>query len=289
MRFRMLAGAFALASLTLATGCLLDETIGEGMDPELDALESSFNADCKHSHMAPDDPIVFPGQPGAAHMHSFFGNRSTTAFSNYASMVGQATTCEQAGETAGYWVPTLYNQSGQAITLRNVVVYYRDAPQADKAVTPFPPDFKLIAGYPTPHVNSPRGWGNWGWDCGGDTTPLSASVRISCIGHPEGEYVRGSVFFPQCGKRDASGKVVTDSPDHRSHVAAATTSGCPSTHPVKLPNIVMRVRFNVKDCIAAGCYLASDQGAAPGSTFHADFWNTWDQPTLEDMIATVLN
>ncbi len=38
---------------------------------------SEFNAACPYSHSFKDDPIVFPGQPGASHMHSFFGNTST--------------------------------------------------------------------------------------------------------------------------------------------------------------------------------------------------------------------
>ena len=32
---------------------------------------------CTIDHFGPDDPIVFPGQPGDSHMHSFYGN--TTA------------------------------------------------------------------------------------------------------------------------------------------------------------------------------------------------------------------
>ena len=36
---------------------------------------AEFLADCPFSHRLPDDPIVFPGLPGASHMHSFFGSR----------------------------------------------------------------------------------------------------------------------------------------------------------------------------------------------------------------------
>ena len=37
-------------------------------------------------HRAPDDPIVFPGKPGASHEHTFVGNRTTGAFSTYGSL-----------------------------------------------------------------------------------------------------------------------------------------------------------------------------------------------------------
>ena len=48
------------------------------------ARASSVKIECGASHFAPDDPIVFPGQRGAAHMHEFFGNTSTNASSTYA-------------------------------------------------------------------------------------------------------------------------------------------------------------------------------------------------------------
>ena len=41
---------------------------------------AEFLADCPFSHRLPDDPIVFPGLPGASHMHSFFGSRVTNAY-----------------------------------------------------------------------------------------------------------------------------------------------------------------------------------------------------------------
>ena len=41
------------------------------------ATSGSFVTQCDFSHRLPDDPIVFPGQPGASHSHDFTGNRST--------------------------------------------------------------------------------------------------------------------------------------------------------------------------------------------------------------------
>ncbi|MFN2590263.1 MAG: hypothetical protein ABR518_05795, partial [Actinomycetota bacterium] len=36
---------------------------------------------CGYDHSLEDDPIVSPNQPGAAHLHDFFGSHSTDAFS----------------------------------------------------------------------------------------------------------------------------------------------------------------------------------------------------------------
>ena len=42
---------------------------------------AEFNVLCSADHYAADDPIVYPGQPGKAHMHTFYGNTSTDASS----------------------------------------------------------------------------------------------------------------------------------------------------------------------------------------------------------------
>jgi hypothetical protein len=39
--------------------------------------EAVFVTRCNYSHRNMDDPIVYPGQRGAAHSHDFFANRST--------------------------------------------------------------------------------------------------------------------------------------------------------------------------------------------------------------------
>ncbi|MEI6403953.1 MAG: hypothetical protein WCP59_17400, partial [Actinomycetota bacterium] len=40
-----------------------------------------FVVECGFSHAGTDDPIVYPGQPGASHEHVFFGNTGTDAAS----------------------------------------------------------------------------------------------------------------------------------------------------------------------------------------------------------------
>ena len=51
-----------------------------------------FLVECDYSHMAEDDPIVYPGAPGASHLHVFFGNTSTNANSTVKSLaqIGRA-------------------------------------------------------------------------------------------------------------------------------------------------------------------------------------------------------
>jgi len=56
------------------------------------AQTGQFVLRCPYSHSLPDDPIVFPGQPGASHLHDFFGNKSVNAFSTFETMLAGETT-----------------------------------------------------------------------------------------------------------------------------------------------------------------------------------------------------
>src|SRR5262249_1068020 len=55
-----------------------------------------FVVECPFSHRLADDPIVDPGQPGASHLHDFFGNIGVDASSTYASLRSTGTTCTRA-------------------------------------------------------------------------------------------------------------------------------------------------------------------------------------------------
>src|SRR5262245_7000300 len=53
-----------------------------------------FKATCAYSHSASDDPIVFPGMPGASHRHDFGGNPSTSAYSTPETLLTVAGMCD---------------------------------------------------------------------------------------------------------------------------------------------------------------------------------------------------
>lgn len=63
---------------------------------------SEFRANCRSSHRAGNDPIVFPGQTGASHIHEFFGNRTTNANSTVETLRAGATTCDPLADKAAY-------------------------------------------------------------------------------------------------------------------------------------------------------------------------------------------
>ena len=258
--------------------------------PPAQARSGVLQTHCRFSHRAQVDPIVNPGLE-STHLHDFFGSKTTNANSTYESMVGQPTSCDIAGDSAGYWTPTLLNQAGVPIPIHRVTVYYRDKPDASTPVVAFPPDFRMIAGYPDPHlVEGPIKKGAYGWNCD-NTEPLLESAAIDCAGHPGDDRVKANIFFPNCGQLDADGNIVTDSFDHRGHVAYPVDGVCPPDHPVKLPTVYYKIKYSVTNCITAGCHLASDElaGTASGQSLHADLWNTWVQSVLQDVVTRCLN
>jgi hypothetical protein len=85
---------------------------------------NNFFSNCRFSHTEPDDPIVFPGQPGRSHPHTFFGNTTANAFSILGSLRAGATTCKPKADKAAYWIPTLF-RDGHAIRPAKAQVYYR--------------------------------------------------------------------------------------------------------------------------------------------------------------------
>jgi hypothetical protein len=53
-----------------------------------------FVVECPFSHALSDDPILYPGDAGASHLHVFFGNTGANADSTLESLLDQGTTCE---------------------------------------------------------------------------------------------------------------------------------------------------------------------------------------------------
>ena len=99
----------------------------------------NFVSRCAFSHSAPDDPIVYPGRPGLSHDHSFVGNTTTNASSSLSSLLAGGTTCERPGDTAAYWMPTLFVDA-QPVTPTFAQIYYRR--RTMRHVEAFPPGFR---------------------------------------------------------------------------------------------------------------------------------------------------
>jgi Domain of unknown function (DUF1996) len=104
-----------------------------------------FSVSCDLTHRLPHDPIVHPHHPGMSHSHEFYGNRSTNAHSNLASLRNGGTGCKRGEDKSGYWIPTLYKY-GQPVAATSMTVYYRTAGRAAGTVAPLPDGLQMIAG-----------------------------------------------------------------------------------------------------------------------------------------------
>ncbi|MGK2954011.1 MAG: DUF1996 domain-containing protein [Thiobacillus sp.] len=244
----------------------------------------AFREPCAFSHMSFDDPIVFPGQPGRSHLHTFTGNDQASASSTGDSLseAGNSTCAGGTLNRTAYWMPSLIDiRTGQPIVPTSTNFYYKLGYYGVKAgtVQPFPRGLRMIAGdsknaspVTDPHV---------GLECvsGGGHRPAIPSCAV-------GDDLNVAVLFPQCW----DGKNL-DSPDHKSHMAYATGSGCPSTHPVPLPEIALNVHYKVSEANSGGFWkLSSDDYSGPGGySLHADWFNGWDADTNKAFLAGCIN
>ncbi|MFZ4718946.1 MAG: DUF1996 domain-containing protein [Ilumatobacteraceae bacterium] len=231
-----------------------------------------FVVECDFAHMAADDPIVYPGQPGASHLHVFFGNDGVTADSTTESLAASGTTCDQQLDKAAYWAPALL-QDGQPLVPVKSTAYYRPGIDVDPAaVQPFPVGLVMVAGNAGATKDQPVSI--VAWTCG--TGSLREVLPPVC---GEGRNLRLVVTFPDCW--DGTN---LDSDDHHAHVAYSSKGACPDGYPVPMVQLQFSVEYPVSG-VTDGLELASG-GLTSG---HADFMNGWDQDRLEREIRLCLH
>ncbi len=270
--------AIALA-LTLIAGCSSSRVSAPNAAPDrpitgAQGRTAQFVVDCPLSHVLDDDPIVYPGEPGESHTHLFFGNESTDAQSDLDSLLAGSSTCDQPRDTASYWVPALYDGSQQLSAIRSVA-YYRPGLGVDPTtIVAYPPGLKVIAGDHLAYVEQQQSTAVVAWTCGVGIDRLAAPPTC-----PASRTLRMLVTFPDCWNG-----VDVDSADHRSHMAYSRGGQCSAQHPVPVPQLQFSVDFGFSGD-------PSELSLASGDIYsgHADFFNAWDQPTLEHTIGLCLN
>ena len=245
----------------------------------------AFRTICNFSHFAFDDPIVYPNQPGKSHLHIFFGNGGANASSTADSLAntGDSTCAGGIANRTAYWAPALINlANGAPIVPLQQIWYYKAGylGVASASVQPFPAGLRMVAG------------------SSGNTTPITSTnvVRISCSTNgafqpgipdcPVGQTIDFTVIFPQCWDG-----MNLDSPDHKSHMAYATGSGCPADHPVPLPEITINITYLVTDPRPdLNWKLSSDNYTGTGGySMHADWFGAWQPDILAAFVHNCIN
>jgi Domain of unknown function (DUF1996) len=244
--------------------------------PPPPAVPIPFFSVCNFSHRGPDDPIVKPNQPGASHLHDFFGNVTTAANSTLASLQHGRTTCSRPLDTAAYWVPTMM-LNGQAITPLGINAYYRTGRRDPASIQPFPSGLKVVAG--NSKATGPQSPAIVTFSCRGLEEPKQASSSVvpTCK-TGLGLGLAMSIHFPDCWNGHD-----LDSADHMSHMAYSFRGVCPTGYPVPVPALTVHVKY----AIAGGAGVSLSSG--PAYTAHADFFNAWNQAELTALVKNCIN
>ena len=223
---------------------------------------AEFLADCPASHRLPDDPIVFPGLPGASHMHSFFGSEVTNASTTVNDLINANSNCNPSIDKSSYWIPTFYDND-VPVEPTTGVFYYLGEGVSDALIAqtqPFPLGLRIVAG--NAKATGPDDNTISRWSCLGAGDAGSSHDFVTC---PPGSMLESYLDFPHCW----DGKNL-DSADHKSHMAYPVNNACPASHPVVVPKLRQVMRYPVNGN-TAGFRLASGRGY----TMHGDFFNAW--------------
>lgn len=270
-----------------------------------------FRAACEFSHFAYDDPLVYPGKPGASHLHMFFGNTHVNAFSTYDTLInsGSSTCNGQELNRTGYWVPALFDGNGNVRIPERVVVYYKGEGQARGNSIPYPAGAAMITtkNYNTAPANEGGGTGKYTFVCSDNFSSPSAQggqTMPACDGnHYKNLYgvdsnphmvLEMNIKFPQCWNGKDPGN-----PDNFSAPPSFWYgSQCSGEFNQTLPNLEYFVNYKVDlGENTSDWYLSSDVdattfGAAKatgGSTIHGDWWGGWNAEVNQMWIDNCVN
>ncbi|MGW4945726.1 DUF1996 domain-containing protein [Actinoplanes sp. NPDC004185] len=242
-----------------------------------------FRADCRYSHRKADDPIVFPGLPGASHMHSFVGNKAVDANTVAGDLMKfTATTCKPVVDHSAYWVPTLYEAATRKpVETTGFRVYYRSIRKNSDGIMPMPNGLRMVAGDAKKKQPTPRG-AQGQFYCAfygpGDINGVARSDNGNWPICGEPASLHFMLQFPDCW----DGKNL-DSPHHKEHVAFGTDAGCPAGHPVRIPALTFDIAYGAKGS-KAGYYLSSDPQGRSASSMHGDAFVMWDVKEMNQRV-----
>lgn len=230
---------------------------------------------CDFAHASYNDPIVFPGQENAAHLHRFYGNTLADHTSTMTSLYTQGESSCQGNtlNLSSYWLPALLApvfdpQTGEPQFDENgdprwkmvpavvgnddeahEIFYYSAGIDDLAAIQPVPAGLRMIAGSAMGQPGQEQDTSIVRWHCqswGSDDAenPQFSTSIPQCIAP---DRVRLDIFFPSCWNGTD-----LDSFDHKSHMAYPVNTGgpegthCPTSHPVPIVRPSYHYAFGVK-------------------------------------------
>lgn len=242
----------------------------------------NFRTQCTFSHLAYDDPIVFPGQPGRAHLHMFFGNtlaQANTTFSSLRNTGSSSCNGFELNRTA-YWAPAVIDRASATIKIPNrLEIYYKTHSFSQDRVQSPPQGLGML---PAPAASNP--FVTWACQITSATGRNLQSRQNTIPNCSSADSLVAWVRFPQCVRSTATlvGNVEYSEGGYYS-------GRCPSGT-VLIPSIEYFLIWNPGTHAGSGnnWFLSSDvKAGAPdapdGSTLHADWMNGWNQTALDQI------
>lgn len=250
------------------------------------------------SHLNYDDSIVFPRLPGAAHLHMYWGNTRSDAFSTYESLRSGGNGTTEGGPLlrSTYWMPPPLLLD--TIKLPDyITMYYKRAAQMGD---PMPVGVQALASVPRGLRMITR--------AGKfvlrklDKTVIESNVGKPTPGTPLPELLAqvapGDTFQIILDFPDAWDGERIETADHMSHMAHVTQRDkntgkllMPAAHPVLIPHIQEILTFTAQEGEDWTQFqLASDRAmsAPAGSTLHGDFIEAHDDEIREEWTANAI-
>lgn len=227
------------------------------------------------------DPIVFPGQHGKSHLHSFFGSDAVTVDTKTSAELQKGcTNAENPNDLSVYWIPTpLYTADGtnyEPIPVMRFSAYYNlgETP-AEVAI---PQNLKMVAGdaMAKTQADMPPG-AKAEWTCESQAVPIGAN------GFPTGTcdtHLQQLLYFPQCVNEQTL-ETGYKSRDH------GTPNWCPEGMK-SMPQLRFSIRYDLRKVLPNGWQGEAPFKLACGDAWcsHGDFINGWTEESAQNMIAT---
>lgn len=266
-----------------------------------------FHVTCQFSHLAYDDPIVFPGQPGASHLHMFFGNTHANAYSTSDSILNQGGSTCSRGELnrTSYWIPAAFDSQANVLIPDQFMVYYESYDEEWDTLQPFPDGLRMVNGngtatslqedienFGSPVVNWKCGWYGTATLTGGGSATTFQETPPHCDAS-QYSHLEMHIRWPFCWDG-----VRLDSPNHQDHVVFPEAGQgyfvpgtCPASHPVTLPRITYRIHFATSTVSGStsDILLSSDvstNGSVTSSSVsgHGDWFGGWNRDLIEGLV-----
>ncbi|HEY9031590.1 MAG TPA: DUF1996 domain-containing protein [Kangiella sp.] len=233
-----------------------------------------FRINCDFAHSSYNDPIVFPEQKDAAHLHRFYGNTEVDENTTMESLYTQGESTCQGNQLnlSSYWVPALLAPVYDQITGErelddngdpawqvvpavvgnddeaHEVFYYSAGVDDLDSIQPIPPGLRMIAGVASTRPGEEQDstvarWHCQTWESDDASNPQFSATIPEC---QEPDRLRMDLFFPSCWDGEN-----LDSDDHRSHMAYPVNEGgfegthCPDSHPVPVVRVSYHYAFGV--------------------------------------------